>query len=143
MHYFVQIYSSMHSQMHTSTFKYVQMHVLIMCCCVHLHGLFLGDAHDAVQHSSALPEHACVVVISLSLASPSLITHTRKSLYLCMYVRMYVYMYVAIRRSRVRHAVCPCAYNNLVKIVNIASMLTLFVHVAHQSWSQCQNRTAF
>ena len=77
-------------------------------------------------------------------ASPTLITHTRKSLYLCMYVCMYVQcmyvcMYVAIRRPRVHHALCACAraYHNSVKIVNVDRMLTLIVaHPAGELNSQ-------
>ena len=70
-------------------------------------------------------------------ASPTLITHTRKLLYLCMYICMYVCMYVAIHRPRVHHALRACAYRSSVKIVNVDSMLTLVV--AHQSRPGEQN----
>ena len=67
-------------------------------------------------------------------ASPTLFTHTRKSLYLCMCVCMYVCMnvcmyvclyvyYVAIRRPRVHRALYACAYRNSVKIVNVENSL--------------------
>ena len=60
-------------------------------------------------------------------ASPTLITHTRKSLYLC----IYVCIDIATSSTCSHLDLCACAYRNSVKIVNIASMLTLIVD--HQS----------
>ena len=58
----------------------------VVICKLHLHILSLGRAE----------------------ASPTVIIHTRKSLYLCMYV-----------------GECVCAYCNSVKTVNVDHMLTL------------------
>ena len=49
--------------------------------------------------------NATKTLLGRAEASPTLITHTRKSLYLCMYVCMYVSVYVAIRRPRAHHAI--------------------------------------
>ena len=60
-------------------------------------------------------------------------------MYVCMYVCMYVH--VAIRRPRVHHALCACAYRNSVKIVNVYRMLTLII--AHQSRRKTRTEQPF
>ena len=70
-------------------------------------------------------------------ASPTLIIHTKKLLYLCMYVCMYVCLYVAIHCPHVHYAVCACTYRNSIKIINVYRMLTLIV--AHQSRTEQQH----
>ena len=62
---------------------------------------------------------ATLYLLGRAEASPTLITHTRKLLYLCMWVCMYVCMYVTIHRPCVQHTLCLCTYGNSVKIVNV------------------------
>ena len=57
------------------------------------------------MHDSCNKPHNHYHNFNIIGASPTLITHTRKSLYLCMYVCMYVSVYVAIRRPRAHHAI--------------------------------------
>ena len=61
--------------------------------------------------------------------SPTVITHTSKSLYPCMYVRVCVCSDMLSMCSPCS-TVCMCAYCNSVKIVNVDSLLTQ--SVVHQ-----------
>ena len=78
-------------------------------------------------------------------ASPTVITHTRKLPYLCMYMYvrdwLTVYMYTVCSDTSFKHSsitTCVHTYCKSINIINV-HVTSVSLNEAHQSCSQCQN----